>query len=343
MQGSNPLEVRLLDANDTPAMLDLFHTVFGHAMSPALHAWKYPEGSGHAAGVFRNGELIAHYGGVGNDIFYFGRPARAVQVADVMVKASARIAVRKGSAFFLAASTFLEHYVGHAQPYLLGYGFPNDRVMTLAERLGLYAPVGRMWELRWPLSASAGAVSLLHKVNVLNAAEPAGTAVVSRPSGIAAPAVATKLDALWLALRGDLQQHIVVKKDAAHISRRYLQHPDLNYRVCLLSHRLGGRPLALIVLKHDAHKMVLMDYVGALANLPLALSLALREAANSGCTELSTWCSEAFVEQFRAASALPPDATALPITTPANIWTPGPQPAELHNHWWLLPGDTDFL
>jgi hypothetical protein len=36
-------------------------------------------------------------------------------------------------------------------------------------------------------------------------------------------------------------------------------------------------------------------------------------------------------------------AVAQAITTPANIWTPGPAPEELNDRWWLLAGDTDYL
>lgn len=363
-----PLDVRPLQAADTPAMLQLFRAIFGHEMAPAFHAWKYREGAGCALGVFRGGELVAHYGGVGADICYFGKPARAVQIVDVMVKPAARQSVRKGSPFYLAGSAFLEQYIGYKQPYLLGYGFPSDRHMALAAHMKFYAPVGRMWELRWPVPATAKAPGWLHKVTVVSAANIVDLAPV--------------LDALWQSLQQSLQQHIVVNKDAAHIARRYLQHPDKTYKVCLLSHRLSGKPLGLIVLKQEpqeqnvsaaqtapsapdasnrsnvpsassasnvpgvpdaSRKMVLMDYVGALNKLPALLKLALHEASRSGCSELSTWCSATFVDKFRKASTTPVDATALPITTPANIWTAGPQPEQLQNRWWLLPGDTDFL
>jgi hypothetical protein len=331
-------DVRPLDESDSDAMRQLFGEVFGHAMSAPFRNWKYRAGASCALGVFSAGELVAHYGGIGAEISFRGQPATAVQIVDVMVKPAARKAIRKHSPFFLAGSAFLDHYIGFDKPWLLGYGFPSDRHMALAAHLRLYAPVGRMWELRWALGAAdAKGPGLLEKLLPLDGA------------GLARHGAA--IDALWQALQQDFREGIVVKKDAAHIARRYLQHPEKKYLVYLLAHRLTRTPQGLMVLKQDAQKMLLMDYVGPLRNLPAVLRLAKYQARRQGCSELGTWCGEKFLGCFGAAAGAATDAPtfgavvakALPITTPANIWTAGPTPEELQNRWWLMPGDTDFL
>ena len=37
-----------------------------------------------------------------------------------------------------------------------------------------------------------------------------------------------------------------------------------------------------------------------------------------------------------------PQSHGFDSVVPANIWTPGPPPAELMGKWWLTGGDTDI-
>jgi hypothetical protein len=325
--GSEPaaLSVRLLAESDAEAVCSLFATVFGHDLGQAQWRWKYRRPDAHAVGVFRGGELVGHYGGLGARIVCKGLPATAIQIVDVMVNPSVRHAVRKHSPFFLAASTFLEHFVGYEAPYLLGYGFPSDRHLRLAAHLGLYAPVGRMQELSWPCTAARG-TGWRYRLQELDA----GTFA----------AESSTIDALWEALRHDLRQAIVVEKTAAWIEQRYLRNPARRYRLFLLRRRFSGQALGFFVLKQEAERMQLMDCLASLEHLPLLLSGARALAQEAGCSSLYTWCPGAFVERFPREQLA---QQALPISIPANIWTPGPAPATLQEHWWLLPGDTDFL
>ena len=43
-------------------------SIFGHEMSPEHWQWKYGDGRGEAIGVWEDGALIAHYGGVARRI-----------------------------------------------------------------------------------------------------------------------------------------------------------------------------------------------------------------------------------------------------------------------------------
>jgi len=319
------LSVRRLAEADAEAVCSLFATVFGHELGQAQWRWKYRRPDAHAVGVYRGSELVGHYGGLGARIVCKGLPATAIQIVDVMVNPSVRHAVRKHSPFFLAASTFLEHFVGYQHPYLLGYGFPSDRHMRLAAHLGLYAPAGRMQELSWPSSAESGP-GWQYRLQELDA----GT--FAAESGT--------LDALWQALRHDLRQAIVVEKTAAWLEQRYLRNPARRYRLLLLRRRFSGKALGLLVLKQEAERLQLMDCLGPLGHLPLLLRSARALAREAGVASLYTWCTSAFVERFPQAQC---SVQPLSISIPANIWTPGPAPATLQDQWWLLPGDTDFL
>jgi hypothetical protein len=319
-------EVRQLTEDDAPAMRKLFREVFNEQMSQAFWEWKYRLNDGHAVGAFRGMHMIGHYGGVGTDICYFGKPARAIQIVDVMVRPSARQAVRKSSPFFLTGSRFLGKYIGYDNPYLLGYGFPSDRHMRLASHLGLYDDVGHMLELNWQLQGVSVKPDLWHKDVELNREN--------------FHKLKKTLMGLWEQQAQELVDDIVVVKNPAWLERRYLLNPERQYRSYLLSNRIGGKALGLIVLKAENERMLLMDMIGARLYFPLMLQLAASKAIEAGKGRLSTWCGEAFASCFRA---MGPQVVRLPITTPANTWTRGPKPAELRNHWWLMPGDTDFL
>jgi hypothetical protein len=324
--GTGLPETRILQDADAAAVRALFMEVFQQEMSAEFWHWKYRARDGCATGVFKNGELVAHYGGSGAAILFKGKSARALQVVDVMVKPAARHAVRKQSPFFLASSMFLEHFIGYDKPFLLGYGFPSNRAMGIAERLGIYAPVGRMFEISWTLDAQVKGPSPLYKV------------IGITPNNFDGHKHA--IEQLWNEFRQEMQDYILVQKDAAYLEHRYLRHPKHTYIVLLAKARLTGKALGLLVLKQEPERTLLMDFIGSFARLPLLLHVAKWQSSKLEQKKLATWSSEIFVERFKDNSAT---ATPLPITTPANIWTSAPRPEELHNRWWLMPGDTDFL
>lgn len=326
-QQTPPLTVRFIAPADGPAVRALFQAVFDQPMSEALWHWKYQLGENRCVGVFHDGELIAHYGTIGAAISYFGQPAKALQVVDVMVKPAYRRAAKKASSpFYRAGHYCAEHSVGYDRPFLLGYGFPSDRHMLLAQHLDLYTPVGRMFEVFWPVSAPVPGAGWWHRVQRI---DNRNFAALRQP-----------LMTLWQQLQQDLAGHIVVRKDADWLQRRYLAHPEQRYTLHLQRQRFGGRPLGLIVLKEEAEQLQLMDYVGPLAHLPRLLQYALHCTYAAGKARLCTWCSEVFLPRFSCHGG---EGQPLRITTPATTRQPGPLAAELQDRWWLLPGDTDFL
>jgi hypothetical protein len=321
---NTPFTVRELQPADAPAMRKLFAAIFQKNMSQALWEWKYARPQSAALGIWRGDELVAHYGGMGVNILYRGSPANAMQICDVMVNPSVRHAVRKQSPFFLATSAFLERYLGYDNSWLLGYGFPSDRHMTLAARLGLYAPVGRMWELNWDLSSQP-------RIPLLLRTETVDVRTISRQRAA--------LDKLGEQQRGDLTERIVVSKDAAFVEWRYLRHPQERYELLLVKHRLTGEPIGLCVLKVEPERVLWMEALAPLKHLPALAQVARVAAWRLDRRRLSLWCSGPDKGCFGNVT----NAQALAITTPANIWTPGPPPEELLDRWWLLASDTDYL
>lgn len=318
------LTVRDIERGDAAAVRTLFANIFRKEMPQALWDWKYARPQGAALGVWRGDELVAHYGGMGVDICFNGAPAAAAQICDVMVNPSVRHAVRKQSPFFLSTSAFLERYLGYDKRWLVGYGFPSDRHMDLAAHLKLYAPVGRMWELHWDLPVKPAAPWLL-KTHRLD------RATFERHRA--------RIDALGAQQRGDLAARIAVRKDAAFVEWRYLQHPLERYELLLVTHRITGKPIGLCVLKVESERVLWMEALGPLAHLPALAQIARAATWQLEQRKLALWCGAPDVARFGNVTG----AQALPITTPANVWTPGPAPDELRDRWWLLAGDTDYL
>lgn len=317
--------LRLLEENQVPDMLALFERTFGHTMTLAMWQWKYGAGRGRAIGVWRENQLIAHYGGMVRKILFFGQPQTAVQIGDVMVDPAERGILTKKGPFFLMAATFLEHYIGYGKPYLLGFGFPNERAMKVAERQGLYADTGRMVEIEWqPLAKTPRWLTRLQVIDGTNAKQTW---------------IATAIARCWQDMAADLCEALVGVRDWTYLCDRYLNHPHQPYQVILVINRLGGKVRGVMVLRHNPEGCEIVDLVAPLKEIPLLVRHARRITGMSDHHRLSCQITENFAAYFVAAGGI---QQALPIRIPANAWSAGPAPERLRDRWWLMSGDMDF-
>ncbi|MDV6344848.1 class I SAM-dependent methyltransferase [Nitrosomonas sp. Is37] len=317
--------LRLLEKNQVPDMLTLFEQTFGHSMTPAMWHWKYGTGRGRAIGVWHENQLIAHYGGIVRKIFYFGQPQIAVQIGDVMVDSAKRGTLTKKGPFFLMAATFLERYIGYGKPYLLGFGFPNERAMKVAERQGLYVETGQMSEIEWqPLAKTPRWLTRLHVVDSSNVNEAW---------------IATAIAQCWQSMVADLQEALVGVRDWTYLRDRYLSHPHQHYQIVLVINRFGRKVRGVLVLRHNPEGCEITDLVSPLKEIPLLIIHARRIAGMSGHHRLSCQITENFASYFVATGGI---QQALPIRIPANAWSAGPALETLRNRWWLMSGDMDF-
>lgn len=322
-----------IDDHSAGAMRTLFQSVFHHEMSADHWQWKYGSGRGVGYAVWQMADaegnrlaepvLAAHYGGCSRDILYFGRPMRALQCGDVMVAATGRASLAKQGPLFLATATCLEQEIGSGTRHPLAFGFPNWRAFRLPERLGLYAEVGRMVEVRWPASMARPAMRLQVRELVTEAA------------------IASVVTRCWQAMSGDLRDSIAGIRNFDHVRQRYIHHPDKHYRLYAVRRRWGGAAIGVFILCQQTDGTCeLVDLIGARRWLPVLVHHARRVAAMWSCKHLTAWVSDTVVP----ALALPADARVhnLDIRIPANCWTAGPAIEEQCGHWWLMGGDTDF-
>ncbi|EIJ42535.1 hypothetical protein BegalDRAFT_1656 [Beggiatoa alba B18LD] len=313
---------RLVTAQDHKDICHLFAQVFKpKVMSEALWQWKYGEGRGIGTGAWAGDEMVAHYGGILRRILYFGTIKTAVQISDVMVLSTERGVLTKKGAFYLTAASFPEYFVGYGATALLGYGFPSERHLRLAQHLNLYAAVGRMVELSWQsLQTRPRLLSRVQHVNP-ETAEP----IVNQ---------------LWQNMANSLQTALLGVRDWQYLHYRYLQHPHNTYELLLVTHRLTGKPLGLAVIFIENGICRLMDFIGSLQQLHATILQVRRVAGRRGLTQVNTWITENFATMFPLIDA---QQKVLDIQIPHSTWCQGLAPETIENHWWLMAGDTDFL
>jgi hypothetical protein len=320
MKGAPRWTVTHTGSGDQEALEQLFEEVFGHRQSPAMWAWKYGEGGGHSLIARRDGAVVAHCGGMVRRVSYLGRPRHAIQMCDMMVAPAERGVLTRKGALFQVTATFIELYIGYGRPCLFAMGFPTSRHTQLGERLGLYRSATRMAELAW--QPGGGRPHLASRVRELQT-DVDGAAV----------------DGLWARMRADLSAAVVVERDWAYVRQRYLAHPQVDYRLFLVSGRLGGTPLGLIVLRFDDQRCELLDFVGPLDAIPLLVSHARRIAGRGGASELFAWVSLGYADRFIGTR---PQQRGADLVVPVSAWTPSPSAEELGGRMWLMSGDTDF-
>lgn len=312
-----------LTADALDSFQALFRIVFGEPMSPALWQWKYGNDRGGSVAAYRDGRLVAHYGGSQRLVAAFGRKVPALQICDAMVDPAERAVMTKTGAMYQVTTTFLEIYQGiAAMP--LAFGFPNRRAMRLGERLGLYAEVGAMKEVRW--------TALEDKPRLLTRARHLRPRDRRDRDGV---------NCLWTEMLGDLRQAVAVVRDWPYLHYRYIAHPERRYEILLVTSRITFQPLGAVVLRIEEEAVELLDLVAPLKRVPLLIDHARRLARRWGKETLYCWITRQYAALLgRTGGACVGD---LDIRIPTNAWVHQDlTPAQLYDRWWLTSGDTDF-
>ncbi|OQW90443.1 MAG: hypothetical protein BWK79_19885 [Beggiatoa sp. IS2] len=317
--------IEVVTSKEKEKIITLFNQVFKpNQMSSAFWEWKYGQGRGLGILAWHQNQLIAHYGGILREIRCFGQSKIAVQITDVMVDVKERGVLTRQGAFFLVTATFLENYIGYGARTWVGYGFPSHRHVKLAQHLGLYAAVGEVVELRWPAIV----------------ARPHGWTRVRHLHPQESPKEQQLINQLWDKMSITLCQALVGVRDWPYLYHRYLLHPNKHYELLLISRRFIGQALAVVVIDRDHDTCKIMDFIGDIRFIPLAIYQIRRLAGRWGLRQVHVWITENFVTTFPLEQA---EQHRLGIYIPHNIWAHSFPPNLIENRWWLTAGDTDFL
>lgn len=301
----------------------LFEESFDARVSEEAWHWKYGAKDSLSLLAASDEGPVAHYGALGRQILYFGRPVLACQPVDVLVRPGVRGVLTRKGPFFVTAAALLESSVGYGRQYLLCYGFPTGRHLELGERLGMYADGGEMFELAWePLFRSRWSFGVVHELT--------GASLQELQRWVA-PA--------WEDMRRELQNAIVCVRDAEWLDWRYSRHPDKEYRIFAVRRHPFGRGVGIIVVRAVEGQCELMDVVGSLAEVPTLITAARWVAAQMGAHSLFAWVSALHAPRFLATGGT---SRGNPCRFAIACWTNAPSIAEVYERWWLMSGDTDF-
>lgn len=306
-------------AADETALLELFARAFGHAMPPAQWRWKYAGLDPLGTLVRRDGRPVAFYGGMSRQIRWFGTPATAVQIGDVMVDPAERGVLTRRGPFFLATTAFAERLVGPGRAYALAFGFPSERHTRLGERLGVYARVDEVLEASWP--AMPARPGLLHRTRPLTLEQ------------------LDTVDMLWRKMADRLTGVAIAVRNGSHIRHRFLEHPTITYLSLLVRQRFTGTAIGLVVVRdHGEPGIELVDVVAPPESFVALVAVARRVAGRLGRHRVFGWMTPRAADSFRLSSpALVPAGIPVPTIT----WSATPDLEQLRGRWWLMGGDAD--
>ncbi|MBK51283.1 MAG: hypothetical protein CMQ45_02730 [Gammaproteobacteria bacterium] len=303
-----------------PKILALFKEVFGQEMSEAHWDWKYGNGRGAGVIVHEDGDLIAYFGGMERRILFNGTPATAFQCGDSMVARKHRGTLSKKGPFFLSVASFLDRYLGHGRPYLISYGFPNERAMCLAERLGMYTQIGNLFEIYW-------------------AAEPS-------PQFHAVPfdfddrAHRKALDELWHSMAEQFSGRAIGVRDLEYLSYRYRDHPSHAYLIHLVSDRSAKRVIGIVIARKTENRLILVDFLGRQQEFRDLVRYAKRLASEQDCPEMFGWMTDL---DCHLISGTGENREKLPLRLPLGVYREGLDPEEIRDRWFFMCGDSDFM
>jgi hypothetical protein len=137
----------------------------------------------------------------------------------------------------------------------------------------------------------------------------------------------------------DLREDVVGVRDWQYLENRYFSHPHNQYELLLVTSRLTGRPLGVVVLRRVDGSCELLDVVAPLANIPLLIDQARRVTGLWGLASVYCWITKNQVQHFSGCDG---KEEALNISIPTSCWTDDPRADVFKDRWWLMSGDTDF-
>lgn len=222
--------IRPYRTRDEEQILKLFHSVFGVERSLAHWRWKYEQNPvGHYTLVVESpsGELVGHYGGLPVRIDWGGMTVVMPQIVDAMLDPQVRRGLRRLGVF----APLVNQYIAGLGHMVGGYGFPTPEHLRAGKRLAGFVPLGPVSLLTKRLDAGStmqGRRALFVTVNE----------EMDLDAGI---------DSLWRRCRPEMPVAII--RDAAYLRWRYLECPDVRYRLLVARRRFSGTVVGLAVLR----------------------------------------------------------------------------------------------
>ena len=334
--------VRTLDERDREAVEALFRACFGSPVDETWYRWKYMSHTrfdGVSLGLFESNRLLAHYAGFPrtlqlplNNGDLKQRTLGAYQIGDVMVNPDARIGIARNNRFARLTREYFATKLSPSCP--VAFGFPNQRHLKLGQLSGLYKAIARLL-----------AVDIRFTIDPHN--RQSGTTEIQK-------------------IREDRFEHLIACATRSRLnwafvvrSLEYWQWRFPAYRgyqwvtselglAILRREDSSGRKwhlLEWVCMPSDGAKL-LQDCFQAIANA------AFEQDPHSGFKEavLQTWATRPCADELRNACELASDRASvgyecreLDVELTLNGYPNHDLHEILHERFWAISGDTDFL
>ena len=203
--------LRDVGPSDCTAVLGLHRRVFGSTVDAAWFDWKYRHGGGEAVGLWQGNELVAHCGGTPRTVLHHGRPARDLQIGDVMVAPEWRGVLRRRGPFYHVSERLYSSRLGPGKNFFAAFGFPNERHLRLAVKMGLSWDGGPVEALSW---SGTGALPRL------------GWSWRAETLAVDHPEFDRRVNHAWSAMQQEADQYSMGVRDAAYLRWRFARRPD---------------------------------------------------------------------------------------------------------------------
>lgn len=313
---------------DMADVLALHQGVFGGPVDPAWFDWKFHQGAGEGVGLWHEGELVAHCGGVPRTLWHSGVRQQDLQIGDVMVAPKWRGILTRRGPFFHVSKRFYDSRLGPGQRFHAGFGFPSARHLKLAIKVGLLWRSGVMRELFWTTPSEALSMSRWQwRVEPLTPADDAFDGAIDR---------------LWEQMRLESRGLLIGQRDAAYVRWRYTQRPAHSTVLLQLRRPWHRQPLGVAVVDRAAPGRTAqwLDWIGPLNLLPKACAMCRYALGQAGATGMLAWVSDAVLQRLTETGiSRQSEVAQIGVPTVSSLKTETATQLE----WWFMGGDTDFL
>lgn len=321
--GGHAFELRDLSPGDREDLLSLHREVFGDGASEAWYEWKYVRGGGLGSGLWHQGKLVAHCGGVPRALRVEGSPRTGIQIGDVMVAPQFRGVLTRRGPFFHVSQQFYDGHVGAGRDSAVAFGFPSERHLRLAVKSQLLWDGGPVHALSWTAAA----------------AQP-GWAWRWKELDPAAAQFDGAVESAWHEMQSALGECVVGERNAPYVRWRFLERPGRSHAFFALRRAWSARVRGVAIVDLSQPTAQWLDWIGRPQDMVLACAFCRDEAQRAGATHLGAWATPAVAQSLAATGIAHSSVTA---------WLGIPRRSDLAEadiprlRWWLMGGDTDFL
>lgn len=322
--GGQAFELRDLGPADRGALISLHREVFGEGASDAWYEWKYVAGGGLGTGLWHEGRLIAHCGGVPRALWQQGTRRTGIQIGDVMVAPPWRGVLTRRGPFFHVSSKFYDGHVGAGREHAVAFGFPSERHLRLAVKSALLWDAGPVHALSWTAAGAA----------------PLGRFWRWQPLDPASPGFVRHVEAAWQRMKRGCTHFVVGERSVDYLRWRFFRRPGRTHAAFSLRRPWSPTAEGIAILDLTQDTALWLDWIGRPADMPLASAACRAQARSAGASYLTAWATPGVAQSLAASGIVRNEVTA---------WLGIPRRSDLPEAdigrlpWWLLGGDTDFL